>query len=369
MWAFIIQHTSSNILPTQETIAKELNISTSLVITHLKELLNNDLIIAYKRDAENSENTSYFSNSFGAECCHDGNIWLSNSLPPLRKVLLLLHKSLVVLYMSEPLRGRIQTECGAITRITKREKLEKIKQHPRWKRMASTLHKTVYEVWNINYTNAISGWAHCFRLLHTENKVAVSRIWKVLRWYCKELPQKDKWLPIARAGSTFRTKFSRIEDYMNRHSPEEEEQDIPKALRLDASILQEHMAVRGHTVDIRELAGLLRAVKDWVTEGMSLYREGIKEGEWRAACERKEKGSAKRVSLTKDGLNRIFRPGGVAFLTVYIEWILNEVTSWKQWAGRTGDFYPGQKHFKRFLSYTTQDWPLTRQERRIVRAT
>jgi hypothetical protein len=63
----------------------------------------------------------------------------------------------------------------------------------------------------------IKGWATHFRQLVEINKVSVDRIEDVLDWYSKHY--NDPWVPVADAGITFREKFTRLEDAMERNTP------------------------------------------------------------------------------------------------------------------------------------------------------
>ena len=60
----------------------------------------------------------------------------------------------------------------------------------------------------------ITTWPDTFRLLRTTNKIPKERIKKVLIWYGHHIG--EDYVPVAHGARTFRSKFTRIEDAMNR---------------------------------------------------------------------------------------------------------------------------------------------------------
>lgn len=100
-------------------------------------------------------------------------------------------------------------ECG-------KARSSKTPQHPRWKKFATKLEEAIQQVKKVNATSKKSQWAKQFELLHTRDGIPIPRIRSVLVWYCIELPNQDKYLPVAYSGAAFRQKFFKIEDAMDR---------------------------------------------------------------------------------------------------------------------------------------------------------
>lgn len=116
--------------------------------------------------------------------------------------------------------------------------------HPRWLKFATDLADAIASVRKINPRTKKSGWAQAFRRLHEVDKVPVLDIREVLRWYCSVVRQGDliqdnsSYIPIAYSGATFREKFLRIQDAMerkrafDRDSKEEKGPKIRQTVRL-----------------------------------------------------------------------------------------------------------------------------------------
>jgi hypothetical protein len=90
---------------------------------------------------------------------------------------------------------------------------------------SARLHKIILTQRNINLNT--SHWPNTFRLLRTRDKVDRSRIKEVLIWYARHIG--GDYVPVAHCAKTFRTKFSRIEEAMNRMNSvkEKSEDDTP----------------------------------------------------------------------------------------------------------------------------------------------
>jgi len=65
---------------------------------------------------------------------------------------------------------------------------------------------------------SINSWAKEFKLLIEINEVSLERVQEVLEWYRDHLG--DKYIPVAESGASFREKFIRIEDAMNKENKE-----------------------------------------------------------------------------------------------------------------------------------------------------
>lgn len=82
---------------------------------------------------------------------------------------------------------------------------------------AEYLSKIVKSQKNIEHSTQMKlSWAADFRKLHEINKVAPQRMKKVLKWYRKNAG--GKYIPVVESGSSFREKFTRLEDAIKRGS-------------------------------------------------------------------------------------------------------------------------------------------------------
>ena len=79
-------------------------------------------------------------------------------------------------------------------------------------RMSKKLQKIILTKKNINLN--ITQWPNVFRLLRTKNKVSKERIRTVIKWYANNIG--DTYTPVAHSAKSFREKFSRLEEAMNR---------------------------------------------------------------------------------------------------------------------------------------------------------
>lgn len=82
-------------------------------------------------------------------------------------------------------------------------------------KLAKKLSNIIQRKKNIKHTPAqIKTWAEEFRKLHTTNKVELSRQKAILKWYKKEIG--GQYIPVVESGKSFREKFIKLEDAMNR---------------------------------------------------------------------------------------------------------------------------------------------------------
>lgn len=65
-----------------------------------------------------------------------------------------------------------------------------------------------------NTSQRVNSWTREFRILEEQNKVSYDRIEGVLDWYEKNIG--GEYIPVVESGYSFRIKFFRLEDAMNR---------------------------------------------------------------------------------------------------------------------------------------------------------
>jgi hypothetical protein len=91
---------------------------------------------------------------------------------------------------------------------TKPTLLERNKQYlPLVKKLAKIIKKKK----DITYTSEqLKSWANDFRQLEENNKVSLPRMKAVLKWYKKNIG--GQYIPVIESGSSFRSKFTKLED-------------------------------------------------------------------------------------------------------------------------------------------------------------
>ena len=82
-------------------------------------------------------------------------------------------------------------------------------------KLAKKLSNIIHTKKNIVHTTIqIKAWSEEFRKLHTVNKVDVIRQKAILKWYKKAIG--GDYIPVVESGKSFREKFTKLEDAMNR---------------------------------------------------------------------------------------------------------------------------------------------------------
>jgi len=100
-----------------------------------------------------------------------------------------------------------KSHCRASERSSDRLIISNFDKHATQK-----LHDIILTHKNMNLN--ISQWPNTFRLLRTTNKVSKTRIKKVMLWYANHIG--GDYVPVALSAKSFRDKFIRLEDAMNR---------------------------------------------------------------------------------------------------------------------------------------------------------
>ena len=228
--------------------------------------------------------------------------------------------------------------------------------HPRWMKMAQLFHSSISHIHKVNATSKLKSWANEFYKLHTINKVPVTQIRKVLKWYCRVLPERDPYLPLAESGSSFRQKFIRIQAAMERHTQTNETQPTKEYTQPVKDFVIEtlaHLSDDGiHNANQNELHELFHR--------LSVWRSRLEKA---LVWEENKKGT--RKFPTSD---TVCWPHGQSTWEVFRRWMLKQVVSWSGWAGGFKQFYPGTQHFKRYLKYVldSQNHMPTKRERDII---
>lgn len=87
----------------------------------------------------------------------------------------------------------------------------------RWVKMAETLKDAITRVHLVPRSAKPSRWASSFRKLHTCDGYPIDKIEHILKWYCRALPNADKFTPVVECGDTFRSKFAKLDACMRRN--------------------------------------------------------------------------------------------------------------------------------------------------------
>lgn len=236
-------------------------------------------------------------------------------------------------YMAEHVAGTAEIE-QPIRQITK-PKMDK--NAPFYSRCAQHLADAISATRKINTNSKVSAWANAFRMLHTRDKIQKQRIKKVLVWYCSLLSGGlPPYTPEAYSGQTFREKFLRIENLMDRGN---KSTDNKIKLSEDGIKICEWLRheIKVDCTDHEELAN---AIDDY------LYN------------------LIKIVKREDDIL--VLRAYMAAFMSVrkfchlYSIWINEAACSWmKNWGGSLTVFSPGGKLFTKFIKELLKDKSLS----------
>ncbi len=108
------------------------------------------------------------------------------------------------------------------------KKNSKRKEHCRncvatdWDSFSSRLEQSIRKIRTIPRNATLAHWPMQIRKVHTLDKVSPKRIEEVLTWYCKILGKEGdpnssrKYTPVVWSGNAFRSKFTKLEDAMER---------------------------------------------------------------------------------------------------------------------------------------------------------
>lgn len=89
------------------------------------------------------------------------------------------------------------------------------KRAEKYKPLVSKLAKIICRKKNVNHTPVqLRGWMHEFRKLEENHGVSYDRMETVLKWYNENI--HGEYVPVVESGYSFRNKFLRLEDAMNR---------------------------------------------------------------------------------------------------------------------------------------------------------
>lgn len=232
-----------------------------------------------------------------------------------------------------------------------------IKLHPRWKKFSIQLSTAIQIIRKVNKTSNIKTWPAQFRLLHIKEGVSIPRIRKVLNWYCKQIPDRNKWVPHVQSASSFRQKFFRVEGAMEREEPTKEETPgksrkvkVPKGNENNLKLIQgEFFAAGLWTQTLRnELPELYSAMGNFLTLTLAKFKMIIKDKDpMRGGGPRgREFFQAEDFSDRNCNLSRV--------MDTYAKYMIKSVKGWPSWGGSLKKFFPGEAHFKRYWNDTAK---------------
>lgn len=94
------------------------------------------------------------------------------------------------------------------------------------KSASEQLRKIVEETTGIKNERQSKSWPNNFRLLREIDKIEETKIQEILNWYQIVSPLKEKYTPVVRCGKTFREKFQKLNDALERWT-----RDNPKQIK------------------------------------------------------------------------------------------------------------------------------------------
>ena len=90
-----------------------------------------------------------------------------------------------------------------------------LERNERYLPLAKKLAKSIKSIKKINHTTTqLKSWANDFRQLEESNKISISRMKAVLKWYKNNIG--GEYIPVIESGSSFRFKFTKLEDAIKR---------------------------------------------------------------------------------------------------------------------------------------------------------
>lgn len=102
--------------------------------------------------------------------------------------------------------------------------------------LAERLLEIISNAYQIHLTkNSLSSWANEIRLLHEANKISFDRIENAIEWYSKHI--KQQYIPVIQCGKSFRDKFVKLENAMERGNQSSKSKDNRVSFK---SLEQEH---------------------------------------------------------------------------------------------------------------------------------
>lgn len=247
----------------------------------------------------------------------------------------------------------------------KRQKLQNKKinkkiDHPRWIKYAQKLASSIQSVRQVNSNSNIRSWSNSFKLLHEKDEIPISKIHKVLNWYCSIIKKGDlitsneKYIPIAYTGQTFREKFLRIEDAMNRIINKEPVKETINLSNQEKDMIN-HLKKIWQPIGLNEssITPLYLAIKKWKKNIYTSMEKVKKENEPINSSEGKVILNGKKSSYhyTAKMIIEVLLP---EYYEGYFKWIIEQIEQWEGWEGELNYFYPKGRHFKRFVERILQ---------------
>jgi hypothetical protein len=197
--------------------------------------------------------------------------------------------------------------------------------------MAELLCKTVQQVDGFRYQKHLQKWEVQFELLHEEDGVPTSLIWKVLQWYCSMREARtDSQLPKCVTANMFRGAFGWIRERWTSGGgslTETEPQWVEAAERTFKHFEFNHLPIK-----VERLAGLYQAIADW-HRGVVAHLKSLTD--------------QVRMNFLYQVVNPV--PDGTTIPEQVGQYLHSRVTDWSGWNGNLDAFKPGGHEFVTFL--------------------
>jgi len=214
--------------------------------------------------------------------------------------------------------------------------------HQRYLNFATQLIAAILKIHEQDNYSKLAKWAIEFERLKRIDKIPPATIRKVLDWYCVEMEKKDEFLTRATDANEFRKKFVKIKMAMeSSNSPEEELPEKKKAIVL-SEIDESLLALIDH--DFRNYRGMPQTAIDQLPELLHKVSEWV--NTFKAHMKTEERNYTEYHTKTyfpnkRDDVISLFR-------RAYHNWILEQVTRWRDWGGKLDAFFPKGKQFERY---------------------
>jgi hypothetical protein len=235
-------------------------------------------------------------------------------------------------------------------------KMKKIPLHPRWKKFAQKLVDSIGKFRKVNITSKVNAWAKSFELLHSKEEISSQRIRTVLNWYCEEMQNQSKYLPIAYSGYAFRKKFLRIEDAMHRQgnsqNPPETVSETESSYTQLEDLNETRLEIYHDTIEKMELFPLphMDKIKKQLPDLLNNHVDHLnsRSDKLEVFMEANQTGRNRGLFYQAE----VIEQNSYCTVPVFCNWMIDEIQRWEHWAGSLKEFFsPNGKHFKRYINW------------------
>lgn len=255
--------------------------------------------------------------------------------------------------LSQATDSDISNEVTFSDKSKKQRTPRKRNKHPSKKPPEHILKFTKKFITTIHKANKILGepktkikpWSKALWSLEKTKKIEKSRIEKVLNWYCQELEKGLlPFTPEAYCGASFRDKFIKIENAMQRNTVNEPDEITYNDLTSKQKELYNSMHIEMESnkrINFDTLPELVILLEKWLTKTRKYIKSTMNENSY-------TENQTAELYLKSLFCERVF-------IKAYSMHIEAETKNWSKWHGDlVPGFEPGGKHFWKYLKEETR---------------